>query len=119
MKGYNAKITVDAFDWQNDIGEVSFYCPAITGDSLNIMSKEDADTWSLNLINNTAAQAGDYSAYIIARTSIFDPVATYKEISISIEHAEKEGWAVGWGGPAFSNDIAIDHSGNIYVVGNF
>ncbi len=82
--GASANIWIEVFDWQNDVGSVSLYCPAITAENLVHFTQVDNTLFQLELVNNTAATAGVYSGVIIAYSSGV-PLFDFVKIKISVE----------------------------------
>jgi len=67
--GSVAEVKVDVLDWQGNTSFVSLHCPEITGMGLVQFSQESANTWKLNLVNNTGAYPGSYNAILVAGSS--------------------------------------------------
>ncbi|MCD6216498.1 aryl-sulfate sulfotransferase [bacterium] len=82
--GASANIWIDVLDWQNDVGSVYLYCPAITAEPLVPFTQVDNTLFQLELVNNTAAAAGEYPGVIIAYSSGV-PLFDFVTIKVSVE----------------------------------
>ncbi len=89
--GADAVVTVDVFDWQNDVSEVYLHCPQITDEPQTPFEYDVLNRWILNLINNTGALEGEYIGYLIARSANSSALALYDRVSIIV--------TTGTGGP--------------------
>ena len=68
ITGSEAEVTVEVYDWQFDIGTVSLYCPQITGETFVDFTETSLNEYSLNLVNATGAEYGEYTGVICANS---------------------------------------------------
>lgn len=78
-------LTVDVYDWQQDVDSVQMYCPSITNTPLVSFTESDAPSWTYLLLNNTGAPAGNYICYILATSEGSGALALYGEFSIVVK----------------------------------
>jgi hypothetical protein len=119
-EGASTDISVDVFDWQDNVDSVRIQCSAITGETDTYMTHLDGVTWGVDLVNNNAVPAGDYFA-LIAATSPGTTYALIDMVQITVTESVGGGYVRTWGGydedSAF--DIALDSESNIYIVGSY
>jgi len=78
------EIQIDVFDWQDDVTEVSIYAPELTGEPFSSFTFTGGNTWSTELVNTNAVEAGEYQYLIAAQSSIQDVNTLYKYCTIEI-----------------------------------
>jgi hypothetical protein len=119
-QGATSDITVDVYDWQDNVDSVRIQCSAITGQTDTYMTKISGTKWGVELVNNNAVPEGDYFALIAATSSgSIDPLIHI--VNVTVSPAVGNGFALTWGGTGedYGNGIAVDDAGNIFVVGSF
>ena len=82
--GSAGNIYIDIYDWQGDVDSVAISIPGITGEDITQLAHQSGDTWIVNLVNNTGAKAGDYTAKIIATSAGSGTLALCDFVTISI-----------------------------------
>jgi hypothetical protein len=114
--GSTADLTVDVYDWQNDVDVVKIAADVITGEEFSYFSHPSGSTWTLEITNNSGALNGYYTVLLIAESNTF---SLYKYVRIRV--GPKEGWVRTWGGTGADHAInsVTDDIGNIYVTGYF
>jgi hypothetical protein len=89
--GADAEVTVEVFDWQEDVAAVWLHCPEITGVDEIPFIPEGPVVWSSVLVNDTGAYPGTYEGFIYAESGpgiggLYLPVRiVVSEIGIVIE----------------------------------
>jgi hypothetical protein len=118
--GASAVISIDIYDWQNDVESVRIQCGLITGQTDVYFNPGSGLTWHLNLINNTGAPEGDYLALIAAGSANTDD----QLIDLVTIHVSKpdEGFARSWDSHLRDvyddgKKIAINSNNETYVAG--
>jgi hypothetical protein len=81
--GQYVNITVDVFDWQNDVSKVTIVAPEITGYGFTQLYHIDGNTWGTALYNNAAAPAGQYNLRMIASSSN-STIALYDYVTVQV-----------------------------------
>jgi hypothetical protein len=120
--GSSTLAQVSVLDWQSDVSEVYIYCPEITGEPLVPFSQATTEMWELELVNNTAAEAGYYTGYIVANSTNSGNLSLYDQVSIRILSSRPDyEWVKTWGSEDYdsAHRIAYDGAGYIYVAGEF
>jgi hypothetical protein len=118
--GASATISIDVYDWQNDVESVRIQCSAITGQTDTYFPHSSGLTWHLNLQNNTGAPEGDYLA-LIAAGSANTGDQLIELVTIHVSNPD-DGYAFNWGGNegfVSAEHIAIDDEGSIYIFGEY
>jgi len=92
VMGSQASVQVKVYDWQEDVTEVSLYCPSITGTLLVPFEKVDSTKWHMNLVNNLSAPAGEYTGVILAKSN--DPLYLYDIVKISVSEVMVAKWTI-------------------------
>lgn len=112
---------VQVYDWQDDVSDVTLWCPSITGVPSVPFAKTGNSTWSTTITNSAGAGEGSYIAAIIAKSqghALYDV-----ENVIVSETQDYEGfeWTQTWGGIDEDTGVCIDTDsmGNIYIAGSF
>ena len=82
----NAEVMVNT--WMNEANEVKLSCPSVIGSSLQSFSLVSSQKWGLELKNNMCAPAGDYNAYIMAKTVQSGPLYLYQQIQITVSETQ-------------------------------
>ncbi|MFH1172184.1 MAG: hypothetical protein V1693_01205 [Nanoarchaeota archaeon] len=110
--GSSTGVTVDVYDWQEDVDTVSLYCPQITGVTLLPFTQVDIVTWEAVLTNNTGV--GEYTGYIVATSSA---LALYDEVVVTVSELvlPEYVWTRTSDGKGF--DVVGDNLGNVFVTG--
>ena len=119
-QGATSDISVDVYDWQDNVDSVRIQCSTITGQTDTYMTKISGTKWGVELVNNNAVPEGDYFALIAATSSgSIDPLIHIVNVTVSPEVGN--GWARTWGGVGADEGygVAVDNNGNIYVTGEF
>jgi len=115
-------VGVDVYDWQDDVGTVWLYAPEITGQEYVEMNLITGNTWQVNLVNSEGAAAGDYTVKIkaVSTNALNLPLYDFFTLTI-VPKPPPKGWGLTWGGTDSDDawDVAVDASGNAYVVGSF
>jgi hypothetical protein len=123
LPGSSTGLEVTVLDWFNDVNHVQLYCPEITGVDLVNFSQLTTETWELTLANNTGASAGDYSAFLLAKSDNSGPLTLFDEVVIQVSPSEQIGWNQSWGGDdgaAYAMGVTVDeNNGYVYAVGSF
>ncbi|MCD6216980.1 hypothetical protein J7L05_03850 [bacterium] len=83
--GSECTLSVDVYDWQQDVNSVQMYCPSITDEILVSFTEATAPSWTYTLVNNTGATAGNYIAYILATSEGSGTTTLYGEFSIVVK----------------------------------
>ncbi len=86
--GSQTQALIEVFDWQDDVSDVSLYCPIITGETLVQFTHDSFNTWTLELYNNTGAMPGSYTGVVIATSngnSLYDFVTITVSEKITAE----------------------------------
>jgi hypothetical protein len=119
--GSSTQIEIKVYDWDEDVNNVSLYCPEITGVSLVPFTQTTPDTWSMELINDAIAPEGVYTGFILAYSSNSGTLGLYGKVEIKVESYFGTGWARTWGNcyQIYCNDVVVDTEGNVYVTGCF
>ncbi len=86
--GASTDITINVLDWSDDVADVRLHCPEITGLPLNYLEQTALETWEMEIVNNTAALAGDYPAWVYAFSADSGTLAMYNKITITVSEAE-------------------------------
>ena len=85
--GSNTEIEVYVNDWQDNVSNVYLYCPAIiSGGLLTLNDLGTGALWGGTLVNETEADSGEYTGYIIAYSSDSGTQALYTEVIITVSH---------------------------------
>ena len=79
-------LTADVYDWQNDVSDVSLYCPLVTGQTLVKMNHISGSIWGYDLVNSTGAAAGSYLAAVIAKSTGSGSLSLYNAFQVEIKH---------------------------------
>ncbi len=87
FEGAYATLTVDVLDWQDDVSKVTLVATDITGQSFTPFAYDSGNTWTLELVNNATAPAGDYELRIIADSTDSPGTPLYDYVSVTITHA--------------------------------
>ena len=85
-EGAYATLTVDVLDWQDDVSKVTLVATEITGQSFTPFVYDSGNTWTLELVNNEAAPAGEYELRIIADSTDSPGTPLYDYVSVTITH---------------------------------
>jgi len=85
--GYDAQLQVTVKDWQNDANAVELYCPEIIGPASEPFSQVDTETWEMTIENSEAASAGEYTAYILAKSANSGTLTLYDEAIIAVSQS--------------------------------
>jgi hypothetical protein len=123
--GATAQIQINVLDWYHDVNTVKLYCPEITGTTLVDFAQQTLETWNVNIVNNTGADPGFYTAYIVATSENSGNLALYNEFKIQVLNEGDRGWAQTWGGAdqnsgAFGSGVVVDEkNGFVYSVGAY
>jgi hypothetical protein len=122
--GSSANIFVDVHDWQDDVSKVALVAPGITGQDFTVFTHYIEDIWTLELTNNTGAAPGEHEVRIIATSADSGDLALYDFATITIYAAPPKGWARTWGATSWTDNdwsggVAVDNSGNAYIIGSF
>lgn len=127
--GSSTELSVKIYDWMNDASSVLLYCSEITGtQSLSFIRRNPTSLeWDTTLINNTGAQAGDYFAYLEAKSTDSGDVALYQPVTIHVYSLTNTGWCLDWGSnganwthPGVSGEkLIFDGYENIFAVSIF
>lgn len=88
--GSSTNAWVDVKDWQDDITNVSLYCPAITGQPLVEFPVRNGNRWNMVLTNETGAPAGDYIGIIVATSG--QPL--YDVVKITVSETVVAEWTI-------------------------
>ena len=82
--GSSARLSVNAYDWQNDIDSVAIECPQITGEPETYFTHESGYKWILDIVNNVPASEGEYDALFWTTSVGSGNLKLYDKVSISI-----------------------------------
>ena len=82
--GSSGDMLVKVLDWQDDVNNVWFYCPDITGQPLVAFTNVYPNYWKFNLVNNTSATTGQYTGVIIASSTNSGQTYLYDVVNIYI-----------------------------------
>ena len=82
--GSTADVQVDVRDWQFDIDSVILAAPGITGEATTSFTYAYGNTWTLELTNNTGAEAGYYEALISATSTGSGTLALHQYVTITV-----------------------------------
>ncbi len=120
--GANCEISVDVFDWQDDISQVFLYETEISGGEFIPMSHDSANTWKLDFTNINGAQSGDYEGIVVAYSANSGNAVLFDYFTITVTKQEETGgWARNWGGWSadYGRGVAIDSQDNFYCYGAY
>ena len=118
--GWFSDITVDVFDWQDNVYYVKLFCPAITGEASTSLRQSSAYTWEKRITNNTGAKAGKYNAYIQAISMNPNPVDLYDLITITVSPVtanSKYSSSIIFGLDYHCTNIVFSNDGFFYTIG--
>ena len=82
--GSSTDISVEVFDWQDDVSEVKLHCPEITGQVWLDFTYESGSLWKSELTNNTGAGTGEYTGYLIAKSSNSVNLPLYDIVTVTV-----------------------------------
>jgi len=91
----STNVTVNIFDWQNNVNSVNLYCPNLTGSPLVPFEFSGANSWIAYVINANGLPEGNYTGYLIARSSDSGSLALYDEVTITVTRKTSEVEPVG------------------------
>jgi len=114
--GSTADLSVDVYDWQDDVDIVKIAAEVITGEEFSYFSHSSGCTWTYEITNNSGAPNGNYTVLMTAESNT---LPLYKFVKIRV--GPKEGWVRTWGGTGVDHAIlsVTDDTGNIYTTGYF
>ncbi len=86
--GASAGVSVDVYDWQDDVGSVGLTAPDITGVEFVDFTHGAGNTWDADLVNVLGKESGEHRVLITA-TSLTSPNhVLYKYVTITITETE-------------------------------
>jgi len=119
-------VTIDVYDYQQDIADVELCCPAILGNECMFLSGMTGSPYSVQpyrwggtLANNTGAGEGRYQGYVKSTSDTSGELALYELVDIAIKHGTATphdpfvASTIELGGDA--NDVEYDN-GYVYVA---
>ena len=114
--GSTADLSIDVYDWQDDVDVVKIAADFITGEEFSYFSNSGGSTWTYEITNNIGALNGNYTVLLIAESNTF---SLYKYVRIRV--GPKDGWVRTWGGTGVdqAKNNVTDDIGNIYTTGYF
>ena len=125
----SAEINVEVYDHQglDTIESVTIEAPDLfngeVGLSLSTVLGDERFLFTGSFENTLSAGLGEFP--LLVKVTDNEPDPNLGEVNgwyvHTVEVAEKEGWALTWGGEAYSygRGMALDGFGNMYVVGEF
>jgi len=84
VQGAGGVVSVDVFDWQGDVSDVTLEVPEIAGDGSMPFNHTGGNTWGLELINTVPAEAGEYTGRITAISSNASELPLYQYVEITV-----------------------------------
>jgi len=114
-------VSVEVFDWQDDVNSVFVYCPVVTGVNMYFLSQSAPGIWDGDVPNGTGVSEGVYSGYVAARSDGAPNLPIYAPISLTVSALNKLGWVKTWGSIYTDSAVSIDFDSdeNILVAGYF
>ncbi|MBU1023326.1 hypothetical protein KKB99_03465 [bacterium] len=92
--GSQSHLDVDILDWQNNVDSVSINAFEITNELESQFTQMSAESWGIDLTNNTGLAAGDYSCLISSTSSDSASLAQYKYVTVNVaEDSGKAKWS--------------------------
>jgi len=84
VQGAGGTLSVDVFDWQGNVSEVTLEIAEISGDGLLPFTNAGGNKWELELINTVPAQEGEYTGRITAISSDASELPLYQYVEITV-----------------------------------
>ncbi|MBU1022700.1 cytochrome c3 family protein, partial [bacterium] len=82
--GSSATAEVDVLAWNDDVNSVELYLPDVTGVYLVPFTLDTGNHWTMNLVNDAGAAAGEYVGYVVAKTTGSGVHALYDEVLVTV-----------------------------------
>jgi len=80
----SAEISIDVFDWQDDVTEVLLHCSQVTGMPQVALTHKIQNTWDAQIENTAGASAGEYLGIISAKSQNSGSLALYDLVTITV-----------------------------------
>lgn len=115
-QGANALAQVEVYDWQDDVGSVALYCPAITNETITHFSKFDTNIWRGEIYNNTGAPPGEYTGVVYATSENSVGITIYDFTTIRVKKDVVSDWTIFY--YVMNLDVGIYNADEMEEVGS-
>ncbi|MCD6217423.1 hypothetical protein J7L05_06145 [bacterium] len=88
-EGWSSWIQIEVHDWQNSVDSTIIYAEEITGETETPLTFLGSYIWGIDLVNNTAAPAGEYPILVKATSEEPFDLNLYDYVTVEIEEASE------------------------------